>query len=95
MQNKVSEMVAHMAHSSADLARMLEAERDVAVRMSEIVQSIPDRGPEFDGLKGILDSSEAVAQNLIAYLNMVAELQETIAAQLTFAMRELKEADEE
>ncbi|MDQ0058863.1 nucleoside-diphosphate sugar epimerase [Paenibacillus harenae] len=96
MQNLISEMVEHMAHSSGELARVLEAERYVAVRMSDIVQVIPDKMPSFDGgVTAIVDNTQAMGQNLVAYLNSIADLQETMAAQLSILIRELKEAEEE
>ncbi|MGM0882636.1 MAG: nucleoside-diphosphate sugar epimerase [Bacillota bacterium] len=95
MQKTVTEIMEHMSHSNRQLARVLEAERHVTVRLSEIVQALPDKNPEFSGIPGILDNSQAVAQNIVAYLNSFADLQETIAAQLTFVIRELKEADED
>lgn len=96
MQNRINQMIEHMAHSSEELARVLEAERYVAVRMSDIVQVIPDKTPSFDGgVTAIVDNSQAMTQNLIAYLNSIADLQETMAAQLSIVIRELKEAEEE
>lgn len=95
MQKKVTEMMEHMSHSNRQLARVLEAERHVTVRLSEIVQALPDENPEFGGIPGLLNNSQALAQNIVAYLNSFADLQETIAAQLSFVIRELKDADEE
>lgn len=95
MQKTVTEMMEHMSHSNCQLARVLEAERHVTVRLSEIVQALPDEKPVFGGLPGLIDNSQAVAQNIVAYLNSFADLQETIAAQLTFVIRELKESDGE
>ncbi|MGO4371984.1 nucleoside-diphosphate sugar epimerase [Paenibacillus sp. 2TAB19] len=96
MQNYINEMVEHMAQSSAELARILEAEKHVAVRMSDIVQVIPDLRPSFDGgVSAIVENSLAVSQNLVAYLNSIADLQETIASHLSIIIRELKVAEEE
>lgn len=95
MQNTITEMMEHMSFSSHQLARVLEAERHVTVRMSEIVQALPDEHPLFGGVPGLIDNSQALTQNIVTYLNSIAEFQETIAAQLTFVIRELKAAEDE
>ncbi|RCW43396.1 nucleoside-diphosphate sugar epimerase [Paenibacillus prosopidis] len=95
MQKTVTEMMEHISHSNRQLARVLEAERHVTVRLSEIVQALPDENPVFGGLSGLLENSQAVAQNIVAYLNSFADLQETIAAQLTFVIRQMKEVEED
>ncbi|MGO4547040.1 nucleoside-diphosphate sugar epimerase [Paenibacillus sp. 2TAB23] len=95
MHDSITEMMQHMSHASVQLARVLEAERHVTVRLSENVQAIPDEEPGFGGLNGILEHSQSVGQSVVAYLNSLAEFQETLAAQLTFVIRELKEPSAE
>jgi hypothetical protein len=95
MQKKITELMRHMSSSNEHLAKVLEEERHVTVRLSEIVQSLPNEHPSFGGGSGLLENTQAMGQNIIAYLNSIADLQETIAAQLTFVIRELKEADGE
>lgn len=95
MQATITEIMQHMSHGNVQMARMLEAERHVTVRLSEIVQALPDEHPNLGGLSGILENTQAVGQNIVAYLNSIADFQETIASQLTYVIRELKEADGE
>lgn len=95
MQKTVTEMIEHLSYSNYQIARVLEAKRHVTVRLSENVQALPDVDPLFDGMPGLIDNSQALTQSIVAYLNSFADLQETMAAQLTFVIRELKEADEE
>lgn len=95
MQAAVTEIIQHISHANEQMARILEAERHVTVRLSELVQAIPDENPNLGGLSGIIENSQAVAQSIVAYLNSMADLQETVASQLTYVVRELKEADEE
>ncbi|WP_169085343.1 nucleoside-diphosphate sugar epimerase [Paenibacillus sp. PL91] len=95
MHKRVTEIIHHMAHTNEQLALILESERHVTVRISEVVQSLPNEYPNFSGVSGVLESAQAVGQNIIAYLNSIADFEETIAEQLTFVIRELNEADEE
>ncbi|OMF31777.1 nucleoside-diphosphate sugar epimerase [Paenibacillus sp. FSL H8-0548] len=95
MQNTITEIIQHMSHANEQMARILEAERHVTVRLSEIVLALPDEHPSFGGMSGLLENTQAVGQNIVAYLNSIADFQEIMASQLTFVIRELKEADEE
>lgn len=95
MQNMITEIMQHMSHANEQMARVLEAERHVAVRLSEIVLALPDEHPNFGGVSGLMENTQAVGQNIIAYLNSIADFQETIASQLTYVVRELREADAE
>ncbi|WP_138755440.1 nucleoside-diphosphate sugar epimerase [Paenibacillus sinopodophylli] len=95
MHQSITEVMHHMSQASTELARLLEAERHITVRLSEIVKAIPDEDPEFGGINGILDNTQSVGQSIIAYLNSLAEFQETLAGQLTFVIHELREPSEE
>ena len=68
MQSKVDEILTHIAHSHQQLARVLDAKRQVAVRMSEIINHLPDIEPELDGVEGLLDSSGQINKSIISYL---------------------------
>lgn len=95
VQHIVTEMIEHMSRSHEQIARVMEAKRHVAVRMAQMVQALPDQHPTFDGLSGLMESSQAVTRNVIAYLNSIAELQETIAHTITSIMKEIDDEDEE
>lgn len=68
MQNKIDEIITHMSHSHQQMARVLEAERHMAVRMSQIIHDLPDSDLEFDGVSGIIESSGQINKNIVAYL---------------------------
>lgn len=95
MKHLVNEMIEHMSSSHQHLARVLEAKRHVAVRMAQIVHSLPDQHPEFDGLGGLMDNAHRVTKNVINYLRSIAELQEMMADNLSHIFRELDGNEEE
>ena len=95
MQHIVTEIMAHLSHSHSQMARIVEAKRHVAVRMTEVIKALPDDNPNFGGTDGLLENTQTLLGSVISYLNSVAELQETLAIQLTFMMRELDLEDEE
>ncbi|MCQ6559693.1 nucleoside-diphosphate sugar epimerase [Paenibacillus mendelii] len=94
-QQIVTELIEHISHSHEHMARVLEAERHVAVRMSQMVDALPDRHPEFGGMGGLMESAHAVTGSVVNYLNSIAELQETIAITINSIMKELSEEEEE
>jgi hypothetical protein len=89
MQQLIDEVVEHLSMSHQQLARILEAERHIAVRMAQIVHAVPDQHPDLGGFDGLLEGAQAVGKNLVAYLNGIAELQETLAEHLTVIVKEL------
>jgi len=95
MQHIVTEIMEHLSHSHSQMARIVEAKRHVTVRMSEVVKSIPDKNPNFGGTDGLLDNTQSLLGSLVSYLNSIADLQETLAEQLTFMIRELDGEEEE
>ncbi|BBH18688.1 hypothetical protein Back11_00330 [Paenibacillus baekrokdamisoli] len=95
MQHIVTEMIEHMSHSHAQMARILETKRHVAVRMAQMVQALPDHHPSFGGMSELMESSHALTKNVVAYLNSIADLQETMAATIGAVMKELGGEDEE
>lgn len=95
MQHTINEMIGHMSHSYQQLARVLEAERHICVRMAQVVHALPDQSPAFGGHSGVLKSCQGMNKNIVSYLNSIAELEETLAEQLASVMRELEAPDEE
>ncbi|MDT3428380.1 hypothetical protein J2Z22_003972 [Paenibacillus forsythiae] len=95
MQNKITKILEHMAHSHEQMARILDAERHVAVRMAQIVHDLPDAEPEFGGSAGVIESAGQVNKNIIAYLNAFADLQEAVAEQVGRVIKELNGQEEE
>jgi hypothetical protein len=95
VQNKITKVLQHMAHTHEQMARILDAERHVAVRMSQIVHDLPDADPDFDGISGMIESSTQVNKNIIAYLNALADLEEAMAEGVGRVIKELNGQDEE
>ncbi|WP_099093094.1 nucleoside-diphosphate sugar epimerase [Paenibacillus yonginensis] len=95
MDQKITDILMHMAHSHQQLARVIDAERHITVRMAQIVHALPDEEPDFEGVEGMLESTSSVNKSIIAYLNSIADLEEAIAENLTQVMTELKGSEEE
>ncbi|GGD49857.1 nucleoside-diphosphate sugar epimerase [Paenibacillus nasutitermitis] len=95
MQHIVTEIIEHMSRSHEQIARVMEAERHVAVRMAQIVHALPDHHPDFGGVSKLMEQSQSVSKSLVSYLNSIAELQEMMAVTLTAVMKELAGEDEE
>ncbi|MBB3113632.1 hypothetical protein FHS18_005745 [Paenibacillus phyllosphaerae] len=95
MQHLVTEMIEHMSRSQEQMVRVLEAKRHVAVRMSQMVNALPSEYPDFDGMGGLMQNSQAVTQNVIGYLNTLAELQETLAVTIGSIMKEMDSGEQE
>lgn len=83
MQDLMTEIVVHLSKSHQQMARILDAKRQVTVRMAHLVQALPDEHPKFNGLDGLLDSSSQVTKSVVSYLNSLAELQEAVADSMT------------
>lgn len=95
MQRKVTEIITHMAKSHLEMARILEANRHIAVRMANIIHALPDSKPGFEGIEGVIEKSGSITKNLVAYLNCIADLEEAMADTVGQVMRELGDSDEE
>jgi hypothetical protein len=76
------------------MARILSSERQVVVRMAEMVGGLPDTS-WFDDINGVLDSTADVTKSLISYLNSLADLEESMADSLANVLETLRESDEE
>ena len=83
MQELLTELVVHMSQSHQQMARILDAKRQVTVRMAQMVYALPDEHPQLNGLEGLLESSGQVAKSVVAYLNSLADLEEAMADSLT------------
>ena len=95
MQQLLDEMIEHLSISHQQLARVLEAERHVAVRMAQVIHAMPDQHPDFGGMEGLLERSQTVGKNVVSYLNGIADLQESLAEHLAAVLKEMDGADEE
>ncbi|AIQ65293.1 nucleoside-diphosphate sugar epimerase [Paenibacillus stellifer] len=95
MQNQITKILEHMAHSHEQMARILDAERHVAVRMAQIVHDLPDAEPDFGGTEGVIESAGRVNKTIISYLNAFADLQEAMAEQVGRVIKEMQGQEEE
>lgn len=95
MQHKVTEIIHHLSHSHQHMASILEAKRQVTVKMAQIIQAMPDHQPELDGVSGLLEGSSMVTKSIVNYLNSMADFQEAIAENLTHVMKEIGDHPEE
>ncbi|MGW8959006.1 nucleoside-diphosphate sugar epimerase [Paenibacillus sp. NPDC055715] len=95
MHNQVDDLLIHISHSQQQMSRLLDAERQVVVRMSQIIHELPNEEPRFDGIPGILNSSGQVNKSIVAYLNGIADLQEAMAEMLVRVVKETAYPDEE
>lgn len=95
MQQKITEIISHISNSHQQMARVIDAKRQVAVRMAQIIHSLPDQHPEFEGISGLIENSAVVTKNIVSYLNSIADFQDAIADNLEYVMKELGENEEE
>jgi hypothetical protein len=95
MQRKITAMLAHLAKTHGEMARIMEAERHVVTRMAHKILELPDGYSEYMTPETMLEQSSLLVQNLIEYLNGIAELEEAMAETLSHVMRETDDAEEE
>ncbi|OXM83489.1 nucleoside-diphosphate sugar epimerase [Paenibacillus rigui] len=90
MHRQVTKIIEHMAASQQEMAKILEAKRHIAVRMSQLFQAIPERNPSFGDIDELTESSMAVTKNVAAYLSSLADLEDALADNLTIVMKEVE-----
>ncbi|RXZ81207.1 nucleoside-diphosphate sugar epimerase [Paenibacillaceae bacterium] len=95
MEQPINEIVEHLSISYQQMARVLEAERDIVVRMAQVVHALPDHKPDFQGIAGLIENSQNVSKSVVSYLNSLADLQETIADNMSHVMKEMDGEAEE
>ncbi|MFC5702247.1 nucleoside-diphosphate sugar epimerase [Cohnella faecalis] len=95
MEELMTEIVVHLSQSHQQMARILDAKRQVTVRLSHIVQGLPDVQPQLNGLTGLLGSSSQVNKSIVAYLNSLADFQDAVADSLTNVVKAITVSDEE
>lgn len=95
MDQKVTEIIEHIAKSHQEMAKILEAKRHVAVTMSQVIAAIPDINMSFSGLEDTTAYSLGVTENIVDYLNSLAEFEKAIAENLSYVMKEMTLTEEE
>ncbi|WP_438347167.1 nucleoside-diphosphate sugar epimerase [Paenibacillus sp. FA6] len=95
MQSKIDGMLTHMSNSHQQMARTLDAERQMATHMAQIIHDLPDSNLEFDDISALINHSGEINKSIIAYLYSLADLEEALAETLSHVIRELGDHEEE
>jgi uncharacterized membrane protein YheB (UPF0754 family) len=84
----VTNIIHYLARSHVEMAKIMEEKRHIAVHMSQLIDQIPDH-PAFKTVEQTCKNSMDITENLTAYLNSIAELEEAIAENLTHVIKEM------
>jgi hypothetical protein len=95
LQKIMTEMIVHLSQSHQQMARILDAKRQVTVRTAELVHGLPDVQINLGGIDGLLDSSSQVTKSVISYLSSLADLEESVADSLTNVVKATKDGGDE
>ncbi|MCY9668243.1 nucleoside-diphosphate sugar epimerase [Paenibacillus alginolyticus] len=95
MKQRVTTIISHIAASHREMSRILETHRSVSSQMATIASDIPDSHPNFEGVGMLQEQALQLTKNITAYLNSLANLEESIAQQTEIVMKEMKEPDHE
>lgn len=91
MQDQITSILEHMAKSQHELARTLEAKREVIAHMAKMVSEIPDQHPSFGEIEALMEHSLSITKGITSYLNSLAELEDAIADNLSPIVKAMKE----
>ncbi|WP_123039498.1 nucleoside-diphosphate sugar epimerase [Cohnella candidum] len=95
MHKSMTETIHHLSQSYAQLARILEANKQATVRASELVCGIPDAHAGLGGTEEVLNGASQVTKSVIAYLNGLAELEDSLAVSLFNVVKAASEGVDE
>ncbi|NQX64060.1 nucleoside-diphosphate sugar epimerase [Paenibacillus qinlingensis] len=95
MEERVTQIISQIAASHSQMGRILETHRHVSAQMAAIAGDLPDSHPEFGGLGMLQKRALQLTQNVTAYLNSLADLEEAMAMQTEMLMKEIHVPDEE
>lgn len=95
MEQQITAIIEHMSNSHVEMANLLEVKKDMVVHMSRMVLAIPDTPLTFSGVDTITENSVAITESITEYLNKLADLEEAMAENLTYVMKELHQAEEQ
>lgn len=95
MQTKITELIAHMANSHAEMAKIIEGSRHISVQMAGLINEIPDSQMNFPGVESLTGYSMDLCRSVTSYLNGLAEMEEAIADHLGCIMKELHPSSDE
>jgi len=94
MESQAATIIVRMAQSQQQLARILEAHREVAQNMGRLVGAVPDDHDADLPYEAIMENAAMVTKSLSAYLNSLADLEEALANGLQLVMKELNPVHE-
>lgn len=95
MEEQVTAIIVHMTKSHHELAKIIEAKRQVTARVAQIIQAMPDQKLNFKDYKEVADYSLNITKNITSFLNGLADLEEALADNLSHVMEELSGQSEE
>lgn len=95
MQRQLDHIIEYMSISQLEMAKILDAQRHIAVLAGQFIHDIPHETPSFGDMETLMDNSLHVTKNIAAYLNSLADLADTLAENLTIVMKEIDSPDEE
>jgi hypothetical protein len=95
VQQEITSIIAHMAKSHVEMARVLEAKRQSITNMAHIISALPNETIQFSGAEEIATNSIDLTKSVTAYLNSLADLAEAIGDNLEMVVKEMSELEEE
>lgn len=95
MQEEVTSIIAHMAKSHCEMARMLEAKRQSIHTIAHIVTALPNETIQFEGTEAIATNSIELTKSVSAYLSSLADLADAIGDHLELVVKEMTDQVEE
>ncbi|MEB3100428.1 nucleoside-diphosphate sugar epimerase [Ferviditalea candida] len=91
MIERITSIIVNMVKSHHELARILEAKKDIAVRMSQVINTMPNQEIPFQGVDAVKVHTLSITKSVTVYLNSLADLEEALSENLTLVMNELSE----
>lgn len=95
MQEEVNSIIAHMARSHCEMARVLEAKRQSICNMAHIVTALPNETIQFAEAELVATNSIDLTKSVTAYLSSLADLADAIGDNLELVIKEMTVQDEE
>ncbi|GAA4841673.1 hypothetical protein GCM10023310_19450 [Paenibacillus vulneris] len=95
MQRQIDAIIDYMSISQLEMAKILDAERHIAVLAGQFIHDISHENPSFGDIESLTDHSLNVTKNIAAYLNSLADLTDALGDNLILVLKEVDSPDEE
>ncbi|MFE5320259.1 nucleoside-diphosphate sugar epimerase [Paenibacillus sp. NPDC056579] len=95
MQKQLTQIIEHMANSQTEMAKILESQRHIILHAAGIIHDIPHDNPSFGDIETLTDNALNVTKSMAAYLNSLADLEDTLADNLMLVLKEVEKPDGE